>query len=312
MGILPGTIIAERYEVIRSLGRGGVGEVYESRHLQTGLIFALKLLHPYVRQDEAIYKRFLREARAVGMLSSPYVARMIDMVEDEQHGPTIIFELLVGETLHERLRRTGKMDLLSVDTLVRESLRGLKDAHAAGIIHRDLKPANIFLQQRAGAPFQVKLLDFGISKLAEMIVTPLTKPQQSLGSLAFMPPEQFERAAEVDGRADLYALGTVVFQALTGELPYSSTTLSEMLTSKRSEVARSLQEVTGLPFDPQVEAWVARMLARDPGQRYPSAGDALVAWQALPIVPEGLPAGPSSRPPPSGTRGSGVPTAGVT
>jgi serine/threonine protein kinase len=312
VGILPGTIIAERYEVLKSLGRGGVGEVYESRHRQTGMIVALKLLHPYVRQDEAIYKRFQREARAVGMLSSPHVARMLDMVEDVQQGPAIIFELLVGETLHERLRRTPRMDLLSVDILVRESLRGLKDAHAAGIIHRDLKPANIFLQQRVGAPFQVKLLDFGISKLAELIVTPLTKPQQSLGSLAFMPPEQFERAAEVDERADLYALGTVVFRALTGELPYPSATLSEMLTSKRSKAARSLHGVTGLAFDPQIEAWVARMLARDPGQRYLSASDALAAWQALPIFPEGLTAGPSSRPPPSGTRGSGAPAAGIT
>lgn len=312
MPLPPGIIIANRYEVIKSLGRGGVGEVYEARHLQTKMVVALKLLHPYVRQDEAIYKRFQREARAVGMLSSPYVARMLDMLEDPQQGPAIIFELLVGETLHERLRRTPRLDVMAIDVLVRESLRGLKDAHAAGIIHRDLKPANIFLQQRIGVPFQVKLLDFGISKLAELIITPLTKPQQSLGSLAFMPPEQFERAAEVDGRADLYALGTVVFRAFTGELPHPSSTISEMLTCKRHDVARSLGAVSGLTFDPQIEAWMSRMLAREPAHRYSSASEALAAWQALPLWLDGATSGPSSRPPPSGTRGSGAPVSGLT
>ncbi|MCU0655542.1 MAG: serine/threonine protein kinase [Polyangiaceae bacterium] len=310
MPLPPGSLIANRYEVIKSLGRGGVGEVYEARHQQTGLVVALKLLHAYVRQDEAIYKRFQREARAVGMLSSPWVARMFDMVEDPIHGPAIIFELLLGETLHERLKRMPRLDLASVDVLVRESLRGLHDAHAVGIVHRDLKPANIFLQQRLGAPFQVKLLDFGISKLAEFLTTPLTKPHQSLGSLAFMPPEQFERAAEVDGRADLYALGTVVFRALTDTLPFPSSTLSEMLTRKRHDAPRSLTAASGLTFDPQLEAWMARMLARDPAQRHASALDALAAWQTLPLGLDAGP-GPSSRPPPSGSRGSGAPASGL-
>lgn len=311
MALLPGVLIANRYEVIRSLGRGGVGEVFEARHLQTGLIVALKLLHPYVRQDEAIYKRFQREARAAGMLSSPYVARMFDLVEDSIHGPAIIFELLLGETLQDRLKRLPRLDLSSVDVLVRESLQGLQAAHAAGIIHRDLKPANIFLEKYLGAPFRVKLLDFGISKLAELIVTPLTKPQQSLGSLAFMPPEQFEHAAEVDGRADLYALGTVVFRALTNELPYSSATLSEMLTRKRNEAARTLFLASGVPFDPQLETWIACMLERNPTHRFASATDALIAWRQLPIWGEESSSGPSSRPPPSGSRGSGAPVPSV-
>jgi eukaryotic-like serine/threonine-protein kinase len=308
VALQPGTLIADRYEITQSLGRGGVGEVYEARHVHTGHLVALKLLHPYVRQDEAIYKRFQREARAAGMISSPYVAQMLDMVDDPACGPAIIFELLLGETLHERLRRTPRLDLSSIDRLVEDSLRGLQVAHEAGVIHRDLKPANIFLQQRVGGSFRVKILDFGISKLAELIATPLTKPQQSLGSLSFMPPEQFERAAEVDARADLYALGTVVFRALTGELPFPSSTLSELLSSKRHGVLRSLTQVTGLPFDLSLEAWVARMLARDPAQRPASASEALATWCALPGTVELPPSsGPSSRPPPSGSRGSSAP-----
>ncbi len=303
----PGTLIANRYEVTKSLGRGGVGEVYEARHMQTQHLSALKLLHPYVRQDEAIYKRFQREARAAGMISSPYVAQMLDMVDDATYGPAIIFELLEGETLHERLRRTTRLDMPSIDRLIDETLRGLKDAHEVGIVHRDLKPANIFLQQRPGGLFRVKILDFGISKLAELISTPLTKPQQSLGSLAFMPPEQFERAAEVDARADLYALGTVVFRAMTGELPFPSSTISELLTRKRHGVARTLSEVTGVPFDAQVEAWLNRMLARDPAQRPASAAEALAAWRATQGAGD-LP--PSSVPPPS-SRGSSAPASGL-
>jgi serine/threonine protein kinase len=290
-----GTIIAGRYEVRQSLGRGGVGEVYEARQTETGQLVALKLLHPYVRQDEAIHKRFLREARAAGLIASPYVARVIALIDDAAEGPAIAFELLRGETLHERLRRVPRLPPREVDLLVSQGLRGLHDAHAAGVVHRDLKPANIFLEQQPGAPFGVKLLDFGISKLAETLVTPLTRPQQSLGSLSFMPPEQFERAALVDHRADLYALGTVVFRVLTGELPYPSSTLSELLTRKRHDAPRSLASV-GLPPDPALEAWMARMIARDPSARFGSAAEALAAWFALPPT---LEVAPISVPPPS-------------
>lgn len=294
MALAAGTLIAGRYEVRQSLGRGGVGEVYEARRRDDGQLVALKLLHPYVRQDEAIHKRFLREARAAGLISSPYVARVLDLIDDAAEGPAIAFELLRGETLHERLRRVPRLPPREVDLLVSQGLRGLHAAHAAGVVHRDLKPANIFLEQQPGVPFGVKLLDFGISKLAETLVTPLTRPQQSLGSLSFMPPEQFERAALVDQRADLYALGTVVFRVLTGELPYPSSTLSELLTRKRHDAPRSLASV-GLRSDPGLEAWMSRMLARDPAARFPAAAEALVAWYALPVDN----VAPLSVPPPS-------------
>ena len=281
MDLAPGTLVAGTYEIVGPLGRGGMGELFRARNVRTERRVALKLLRADNKHRADAIERFRREARAAGMINSDHVTQVLDVEDDPQHGIVIAFELLEGESLLERLRRTGPMDLPTVHPLVTQILRGLSDAHGAGIIHRDLKPSNVFLEKK-GDGYRVKILDFGISKLPKAIAkTTLTEPGQSLGSFMFMPPEQIQRAATVDHRADIYALGTLVFQAMTGHLPFSARNMVELVQMKTRSGPRSLADASGRPFPPALEAWISRSLALAPDHRYQSADEAQQAWSAL-------------------------------
>ncbi len=294
MELHPGTIVAERYEVLGPLGRGGMGEVYTARNLRTERRVALKLLRADAKFRADAIERFRREARAAGMISSEFVTQVFDIEDDPDWGIVIVFELLEGESLLERLRRTGPMTPATLHPVIAQILHGLTAAHAAGVIHRDLKPSNIFLERRADGSSRVKILDFGISKLPKgMTKNTLTEPGQSLGSFMFMPPEQIHSAGRVDARADLYAVGTLAFQALTGHLPFDSTNVVELVRLKSSTNPRSLAQVLGRPTPPDLEAWIAHALARDVNARFQSANDAALAWAQL------GPPGASLTPPPA-------------
>ena len=302
MDLAPGTLVAGTYEIVGPLGRGGMGELFRARNVRTERRVALKLLRADNKHRADAIERFRREARAAGMINSDHVTQVLDVEDDPELGIAIAFELLEGESLLDRLRRTGTMDMPTIGPLVAQILQGLADAHSAGIIHRDLKPSNIFLEKK-GEGFRVKVLDFGISKLPKAIAkTTLTEPGQSLGSFMFMPPEQIQRAASVDHRADIYALGTLVFQAMTGHLPFSARNLVELVQMKTAGRARSLGEATGKPFPPAIEAWVARCLALSPDSRFQSAAEAARAWAAL------APEAPNSQPAPSSPWQQGPPS----
>ncbi len=259
-----------------------MGELFRARNTRTLRPVALKLLRPDAKSRADAVERFRREARAAGMINSDHVTQVLDILEDQTHGIAIIFELLEGENLLDYLRRTGPMDLPTIDPIVEQMLRGLVDAHAVGIIHRDLKPSNVFLEQRPNGPSRVKILDFGISKLPKsMARSTLTEPHQALGSFMFMPPEQIQRAANVDHRADIYALGTLVFQSMTGHLPYSSRSMVELVQLKTSVDARTLEQASGKRFPPALQAWISRCLQRDREARFQTANEALVAWRTL-------------------------------
>lgn len=282
MQIRPGTIIAGTYEIVGPLGRGGMGELFRARNARTERKVALKLLRPDAKSRADAIERFHREARAAGLINSDYVTQVLDIQDDPVHGIAIVFELLEGENLLDYLRRTGVMTIESVYPLVEQILQGLQDAHRVGIIHRDLKPSNVFLVQRPDGALRVKILDFGISKLPKtMAKVTLTEPGQALGSFMFMPPEQIQKAANVDQRADLYALGTLVFQAMTGHLPYNARSMIELVQMKTSADPRTLSQVTGKPFPPALQAWVDRCLKRNPGERFQDAGEAAAAWKAM-------------------------------
>jgi eukaryotic-like serine/threonine-protein kinase len=319
----PGTIVAERYEVLGPLGRGGMGELYTARNLRTERRVALKLLRADAKFRADAIERFRREARAAGMISSEYVTQVFDVEDDPNWGIAIVFELLEGESLLERLRRTGPMTPAALHPYVTQILHGLVAAHAAGVIHRDLKPSNVYLERRPDGSSRIKILDFGISKLPKgMTKNTLTEPGQSLGSFMFMPPEQIHGAGRVDARADIYAVGTLAFQALTGHLPFDSTNIVELVRLKSSTNPRSLAEVLGRPTAPELEAWLARALARDVNARFQSAQEAAHAWAQLAPQPAGASpamaaeaqasadaAGlPHSRPPPLPPRTSSSPS----
>ena len=285
MPVEPGTVIAKRYQVVEQLGKGGMGEVFSAENTRTGRMVALKVLRAESKTKQSAIERFRREARAAGAIDSDFVTQVLDVEDDPEYGIVLVFELLEGESLVERLKRTGPISYEELWGIVEAVWMGLADAHAAGIIHRDLKPSNVFLEQRRSG-LRVKILDFGISKLPKKISTQsLTQVGQSLGTFSFMPPEQIGKAKSVDHRADIYAATTLIYQAMSGKLPYQAKNVVAMMELKNKTEPRTLGEVMKSPVSPQLEAFIAKGLARDPDARFQTAMEALVAWRQL--RPEG-------------------------
>jgi len=276
-----GTLIAGRYRVEAMLGKGGMGEVFSAENTRTGRKVALKVLRAESKDKEVAVERFRREARAAGAIRSDFVTEVYDVEEDPAHGIVLVFELLEGESLVDRLKRTGPIEMGELWTIVEAVWVGLADAHAAGIVHRDLKPSNVFLVTKPEG-LRVKILDFGISKLPKEITSDsLTQVGQSLGTFSFMPPEQIGRAKSVDHRADIYACTTLVYQAYSGKLPFSAKNAVVMMELKMREAPMTLAAVMGAPVDPYLEAFIAKGLARSPDARFQTALEALEAWRAL-------------------------------
>jgi serine/threonine-protein kinase len=199
------------------------------------------------------------------------------------HGIVLVFELLIGESLVERLKRTGPIPFVELWGIVECIWMGLRDAHAVGVIHRDLKPSNVFLSPRGSElPVEVKILDFGISKLPrEIINETLTRVGQSLGTFSFMPPEQIGKAKEVDERADIYSAATLIFQSMSGKLPYVARTAVQIMELKSRQEPRRLSEAMTFPIDDALDAFVEKCLRRDPADRFQTATEALEAWRVL-------------------------------
>jgi eukaryotic-like serine/threonine-protein kinase len=282
LDIDPGTVVANRYRISRPLGRGGMGEVFAAENIRTGRPVAVKLLRSDSKGKSSAIARFRQEARAAGSINSDHVTQVLDIEEDPEHGVVLVFELLEGESLIDRLKRTGPIPFDELYVIIDQVWMGLADAHRAGIVHRDLKPSNVFLEHRPDGTTRVKILDFGISKLPkEMGGETLTEMGQSLGTFSFMPPEQIGKAKTVDHRADIYACATMIYQSFTGQLPYASRNILQMVELKGKTDARKLTEATGGAVDPRLEAFVAQGLARDPGKRFQTANEALAAWREL-------------------------------
>lgn len=281
-----------------------MGEVFAAENVRTGRHVAVKLLRADSKAKTSAVERFRREARAAGSINSDHVTQVLDVEEDPEHGIVLVFELLEGESLIDRLKRTGPVPFEELHGIIEQVWMGLADAHRVGIIHRDLKPSNVFLERRPDGQMRVKILDFGISKLPkEMGGETLTEMGQSLGTFSFMPPEQIGKAKTVDHRADIYACATLIYQALSGQLPYSARNILVMVELKSKTDPRSLSEVMDRPVDPRLEAFLRRGLAREPGERFQSAVEALSAWRELRPQSSLLPSGgvssstPSAAPP---------------
>ncbi|XYH96722.1 serine/threonine protein kinase [Sorangium sp. So ce1128] len=282
MELEAGTVVANRYRIIRQLGRGGMGEVFAAENIRTGRQVAIKLLRADSKAKSSAVERFRREARAAGSINSDHVTEILDVEEDPEHGIVLVFELLEGESLIDRLKRTGPIGFEELHPIIEQVWMGLADAHRAGIIHRDLKPSNVYLEARPDGSTRVKILDFGISKLPkEMGGETLTEMGQSLGTFSFMPPEQIGKAKTVDHRADIYACATMIYQSMSGQLPYQARNLLIMVEMKQKTDARRLAEAMDGPVDPRLEAFLAKGLAREPADRFHSALEGLTAWREL-------------------------------
>ncbi len=247
-----------------------MGAVYEVVHEITRHPRALKLLHPEMRDVPGAFERFLREASAAGRIGNPHIVDTFDAGEAAGGEPYLVMELLEGEPMSALINRakTGLGMGLALE-LVAQAAEGVQAAHEAGIVHRDLKPDNVFLVQRDGKLF-VKLLDFGISKFDGEGLEKLTQTGQLMGTPAYMPPEQLA-GQHIDERADVYALGVILFKCVTGRVPYVASSIMQLAlllsegsfpapSSLRAEVPPSLEEV------------MRRALARSPDDRTPTAG----------------------------------------
>ncbi len=278
----PGHLVAQRFRILRPLGRGGMGEVFAAENLRTGRQVAVKLLRSESKQKSSAIERFRREARAAGSIQSDFVTQILDVDEDPEHGIVLVFELLEGESLVDRLKRTGPIPFDELHPMIEQIWMGLADAHRAGIVHRDLKPSNVFLERRPNGGVRVKILDFGISKLPrEMGGETLTELGQSLGTFSFMPPEQIGKAKTVDHRADIYSCASLIYQALSGQLPYAAKNILMMVELKTKTEPRRLSAVMDGVVDPRLDEFLSISLARDPENRFQTSDDALAAWRAL-------------------------------
>ncbi len=254
---------------------------------------AIKVLLPNAAMKAEIVARFEREARVTASIESDYVCRLLGHERDPSGAHLLVFEKLNGETLSERLKRELYLPFAEVGPIVDDALQGLAAAHRAGVIHRDLKPGNIFIEWTNDPlrPERAKVLDFGISKLTKKEKgrrdePSLTDFDATLGSFAYMAPEQVRGAARVDQRADLYAMGAVAFRSLAGRLPFEGSNAGMIIALKLDRPAPSLSEVTGDQWPAGLERFLERVLQRDPEVRFGSADEALHEWRL--IMPEAV------------------------
>ena len=260
---LVGTVLGGRYRVLRRLGSGGMGAVYEAEHEHIGRRVALKLLHAELATRREVLQRFRNEARAAGAIGHPGIVQALDVGRTEAGAPFLVLELLVGEDLEASLARRGPLpvgDAVEIGIAVADAVAA---AHALGIVHRDLKPANVFLCESGAA----KVLDFGISKVRGALQTsPDTRSGMILGTPAYMAPEQLQDASRADARSDVYALGAILYRVLSGALPHAATSLPALLAGILVDPVVPLRERR--PEVPEgLDALVVRALAPLPDDR---------------------------------------------
>jgi len=299
----PGDSIGGKYRVERLLGAGGMGAVFEATHRVTGRHFAIKRLLPDLASSADVVARFFREAQVAGRFQHANVVEVYDIGQD---GGSffIVMELLVGESLADRLTRAQRLTVPQACEVLLPCMGGVSVAHAAGVIHRDLKPANIFLcRSRPGAPEHPKVLDFGISKLSSLDGVPmvtLTMPGAVMGTPLYMAPEQV-RGARVDHRTDVYAFGVMLYECLSGRRPFAGAGFADLVLALLHEVPTPLAAlVPGLPDG--LAQVVARAMARDPDARFDSVDQlqaALDVYRAAAHAPVALHTPRSLAPSPS-------------
>jgi serine/threonine protein kinase len=215
-----GDVVAGKYEITRVLGRGGMGVVVAARHRELGEDVALKFLQPSLTDRPESYARFAREARTATRIKSEHVARVYD-VGTEGGTPFIVMECLTGEDLARVLQRRGPLPPAEAVDLLLQACEALAEAHKLGIVHRDLKPANLFLTTRPDGTPCVKVLDFGISKSTSLEDVSVTASAAVVGSPLYMSPEQLASSRTADARSDVWALGVILYELVTGKRPFS-------------------------------------------------------------------------------------------
>ena len=280
---LVGSVLAGQFELTGIAGRGQTGVVYRAWQAGMEREAAVKILHRDLVRDKSMVRRFHREARAVARLSHPNIVTLFTVGMTDEKVPFIAMEYVDGESLDDVLA-CGRISARRAVRITRQIVSALADTHAAGIIHRDLKPANVLLEQRRCAADFVKVLDFGVAKMADGAVTHgfgesrLTRDGAVCGTPHYLSPEQ-ANSDSVDHRADLYSLGVILYQMVTGRVPFDGSGVSVMLAHLGRDVPPPRELVPEL--DPRLEAIILRCLAKTPAMRYQSAEQLAEALDSL-------------------------------
>ncbi len=282
MPIAEGDVIAGKYRVESMVAIGGMGVVVSATHLALGQIVAIKVLLPLEASEDstAAIPRFLREARAAAGLKSEHVVRIFDVDTLPSGLPYMVMELLSGQDLRRVIKLGGPLPIEQAVDFVLQAADAIGEAHSAGIVHRDLKPSNLFLTQRTDGRPWVKVLDFGISKASHdpLTDTALTVTRAMIGSPMYMSPEQVRDAKSVDGRSDIWSLGVILHELLSGKPAFRGESLPAICAAIAADQPESLGAARpDLP--PEFLLVAARCLQKDPGRRHQSVDELCAALQ---------------------------------
>jgi serine/threonine protein kinase len=286
--VVPGDIIADKYRVERVLGIGGMGVVVAARHVTLDQVVAIKFLvgDRTGSTREELVARFLAEARAAARIDSDHVCRVFDVAQTPNGIPFMVMEHLEGNDLEEELERRGQLGLTEAVDYVLQAAEAIAAAHQLGIVHRDMKPANVFLALRPDGSRRVKILDFGISKAMSVNSFRAGAEATTLGTPAYMSPEQVRASSSVDGRTDIWALGAILYEAITGQMAFVGDNLKAILDMVISDDPCPMSALRR-DVPPDLEHAVSKCLERDRERRWPNAAQlarALAPFGSIGIV----------------------------
>ena len=300
--LAPGSVVAGRFRLQEMLGSGGMGVVWAAVNVNTLAPWALKFLRPHLARDDEWRGRFRREAKAPKLIQHPSVVEIHDLIELEDGTPVLVMDLLQGESLGKRLARQGRIPLPELARILLPVVSAVAAAHRAGVVHRDLKPDNIFLERLADGTEVSRVLDFGMAKLVATegdaaASMALTHAGQQMGTCYYMSPEQ-AAGETVDERCDVWALGVVLRECLTGARPFIGANVNQVMRKVLFEPVTPLQKV--MPDAPLELCRIAnRLLARDLAKRPTDLSELMIVLTRLSELPQS-----SSRPAPVGIRAS--------
>src|SRR5580700_10125349 len=282
---LIGRVINDRFKINALIARGGMGKVYRAEQAPLGRVCAIKVLNPNYAgdQDPEFHKRFFLEASIASKLTHPNTVTIFDYGRTEDDIYYMAMEYLEGHTLHRAIREASHFPEERAAHIARQICRALREAHSLGVIHRDLKPANIFLVEHGDETDFVKVLDFGLVKnvSGDGKGEDLTQTGLFMGSPKYMAPEQI-RGDKVDARTDIYALGIIMYEMITGKVPFDRPNSVNILMAHVNEEAPSLREMNPqVDVSPALEEAIARCMAKDPDVRFRSMDEVLAALKRL-------------------------------
>ena len=277
-----GEIIDGKYRTIRLIGEGGMGAVYEAENIRIHRKVAIKVLHAGVAETAEAVQRFEREAQAAGRIGSEHIVEVLDLGNLASGDRYMVMEFMDGDSLGGRIKSKGRLSPAELYPIAYQLLAALDSAHSAGIIHRDLKPDNVYLlRSRGGVADFVKLLDFGISKFNQLSGDSgfsMTRTGAVMGTPYYMAPEQAKGAKDADHRVDLYAAGVILYESVTGEVPFNADTFNELLFKIVLEEPRPVQLLV-----PQIDhgfaAIINKAMTRDPAARFQTAKEFQLALE---------------------------------